>query len=291
MRQIPPQGKPDLLYYTECANNYFEPWDTYKLLYAYGDTSLHTHMDFYEINLITKGSFVNLYNNEVKCYPKNSLLYWKPGETHAIYTNEPQSICCTFLLHRDTLLRICEQYHPDKPEIKLTPFTEGTLSPEKAAYLSSIASKAVAGKENTQEFLQLFLHMALSYLFYDKPNMIENKKPDLNECVNDLLLRYESPDFFSTPISDIYAMYPVCNVTLIAHFKKITGYTIVEYRNIKRMEYSAHLLSHEKMSCTQVASLIGITSLSYFSKKFYEYYGLYPNEYSYKYQEFPISKK
>lgn len=287
MRQIPIQGEPIPYAYSELFPLHFEPYASYKLDYSYEDTPLHTHTDFYEISLITKGSYINAYNGETKCYPKNSLLFWRPGETHALYINEPQSAHCSFILEQDTFMRIFECYHPDKPEIKNTVFAEVMLSSEKAAYLSSIASNAVAGKGNTQEFLQLFLHMALSYLFYEKPKLIENKKPDLNECINDLIIRYESPDFLATPISEVYDMYPICNVTLIAHFKKITGYTIVEYRNIKRMEYSARLLSEQKMSCTQVASLIGISSLSYFSKKFYEYYKIYPNEYSYKYHEFP----
>ena len=290
MRQIPVSNEPIPYYYDECCNLHYNPSDIYKLDFTYVDTPLHTHMNFYEFNLITKGSFINVYTGETKCYQKNTLLFWRVGETHALYMNEPQSVHCSMIIEQDDLARIFERFHTDKPEIKYTPFTECVLSPDRAAYLSSIASKAMAATEHKHEFLQLFLHMALSYLFYEKPNMIENKKPDLNECVNDLILRYESPEFLSTPINEIYSIYPVCNVTLIAHFKKITGYTIVEYRNIKRMEYSAQLLSEKKMSCTQVASLIGISSLSYFSKKFYEYYGIYPNEYSYKHQKFAPSK-
>ena len=68
MIESPVKETPDELWYSKCSLH-FEPLAKYKLIYTYVDTPLHTHMDFYELNLITKGSFVNQHDGEVKYYP------------------------------------------------------------------------------------------------------------------------------------------------------------------------------------------------------------------------------
>lgn len=237
----------------------------------------------------SRNFFINQYNGSVKCYPQNTLLFWGPGESHALYQNEPQSIHCSFLIQKDDFASICERYHPDNPELITLPFAECYLSAEKAAYLAGISAKGLTQKEDAEEFLQLFLHIAISHLFFENPEPDKNKYFDVNACISDILLKFESPDYLTIPITKLYALYPVCKATLIKAFKDYTGHTIVEYRNIKRMEYSAMLLSTQRLSCTQVSSRIGISSFSYFSKLFYEYYGVVPSKYSHKYYQFPSS--
>lgn len=276
---------PNQLWYSECAM-YFKPYDRYKLLYAYTDTPLHTHMDFFEITFIIKGSFVNHYNGESRCYHQNTLLFWGPGQTHAIYQNEPQSIHCSFLIHKDTLFSICERFHPENPEIKFTHFAECTLSPENATYLANLSAKGITQKADVEEYLELFLHTAISHLFYKDATLNNASSLDINTCISDILLKLETPEYLLSPIAKLYTQYPICRATLIKCFKQYTGYTIVEYRNKKRMEYAAMLLSTQTYSVTQVASMVGISSFSYFSKKFYEYYGVLPSKYTYKYYQF-----
>ena len=288
MPNVTVNESPNLLWYSECGV-YFSPYDRYKLLYAYTDTPLHTHMDFYEITFIIKGSYVNHYNGESKCHPQNTLIFWGVGQTHAIYQNEPQSIHCSFLVHKDTFSSICDRFHPEKPEIRFTPFAECTLSAESAAYLANISAKGITQKSDVDEYLELFLHTAIGHLFYRNTDMNNTTILDINTCISDILQKLETPEYLLTPITMLYTQYPVCKATLIKSFKQYTGYTIVEYRNKKRMEYSAMLLSSQKYSVTQVASMVGISSFSYFSKKFYEHYGVLPSKYTYKHYLFAQS--
>lgn len=285
MIEIPFKETPNEMWYSQCSIH-FEPHAKYKLIYSDSDAPLHTHMDFYELNLIIKGSYANHYNGEVKYYPQNTLLFWAPGQTHAIFKNEPNSIHCSFILPRDTFANICERYHPENPELISTPFAECILSPEKAAYLAGLSSKGLTQRADAEDFLQLFLHVAISHLFFENAGASEEKILDANECISDILLKFESIDYLLLPIAQLYAQYPICRASLIANFKKYTGHTIVEYRNMKRMEYSAMLLATQKFSVTQVASQVGITSFSYFSKRFKEYYGVLPSEYSFKHHKF-----
>lgn len=280
MSNITSHQVPDQLWYSECALHY-RPYDKYKLLYGYANTELHTHMDFYEITLIIKGSYINKYNGEAKCYHQNTLLFWGVGQSHAIHENEPHSVHCSFIVHKDTLVSICERFYPDKPEIQFAPFTECTLSSENAAYLANISAKGVAQRTDSAEYLELFLRTAITHLFFKDTSTINANNLDIKTCISDILLKLESQEYLLAPIAKLYTLYPICRATLIKSFKEYTGYTIVEYRNKKRMECAATLLSTQKYSVTQVASLVGISSFSYFSKKFYEYYGVLPSKYTY----------
>ena len=286
MKGTPLKHAPSELWYEKCGI-YFKPNDEYKLIYVQRDTPPHTHMDFYEFTFITKGSFSVYYKDEKKTYRKNTLMFWKCGETHAIYPEETSSTHCSFLVPAKKFEQMCASHHPDAPELLTTSYAECYLSPEKATYLAALGTKALTCNKDAHEYFQLFLHIMLFHIFFEKREIFDNKNLDLDGYVTDIIAKFETPDCLSAPIADIYNLYPIHKAALIQHFKERTGNTIVEYRNVKRMERAAVLLSVQKLPVTQVASLVGITSLSYFSKKFYEFFGVHPNEYSSKYYQFP----
>ena len=83
----------------------------------------------------------------------------------------------------------------------------------------------------------------------------------------------------------MYAYYPLSQTALINDFKKLTGYTIVQYRNIKRMEYAADFLIKSNYSVTAIANTLNISSLGYFSQQFKKQFGLTPTEYQQQYRK------
>lgn len=92
----------------------------------------------------------------------------------------------------------------------------------------------------------------------------------------------------------MYAYYPLSQTALINDFKKLTGYTIVQYRNIKRMEYVADSLVKSNYSVTAIANTLNISSLGYFSQQFKKQFGMTPTEYQQQHQaqkERPKSKE
>ena len=93
----------------------------------------------------------------------------------------------------------------------------------------------------------------LFHIFFEKREIFDNKNLDLDGYVTDIIAKFETPDCLSAPIADIYNLYPIHKAALIQHFKERTGNTIVEYRNVKRMERAAVLLSVQKLPVTQVA--------------------------------------
>ena len=66
--------------------------------------------------------------------------------------------------------------------------------------------------------------------------------------------------------------------SMIRLFKKYTGYTIIEYIHIKKIEYAADLLSHSDKKILEIASMLGYDSLSHFNHLFKRYTGITPTQ-------------
>ncbi|NLL78520.1 MAG: AraC family transcriptional regulator [Clostridiales bacterium] len=62
-------------------------------------------------------------------------------------------------------------------------------------------------------------------------------------------------------------------------FKENTGMTFVQYLNDYRLRQAALLLKKENCSITEAALSCGFNNLSYFHKRFREYYGMTPKEF------------
>ena len=61
-------------------------------------------------------------------------------------------------------------------------------------------------------------------------------------------------------------------------FKKQTGMPFIDYLNYKRLETANILIHKTEKSITEIALSVGFNDLNYFSRKFFELYGLRPKE-------------
>jgi len=81
-------------------------------------------------------------------------------------------------------------------------------------------------------------------------------------------------------LSDISQYVFISQSYLSRIFKKQMGVTLVEYINHLKLEKSKDLIRTGKYSLTQIADMLGFTSVHYFSRQFKEKYGISPSSYS-----------
>lgn len=67
--------------------------------------------------------------------------------------------------------------------------------------------------------------------------------------------------------------------TLSRMFKEITGFTVIEYINLQRMKKARELLLDKTISVTEIATLLGYESITYFGRIFKRYMGMTPLKY------------
>jgi AraC-like DNA-binding protein len=62
--------------------------------------------------------------------------------------------------------------------------------------------------------------------------------------------------------------------------KALTNQTVTEFIRKHRLRAAALLLPRQSGTVSEIAYQVGFESLSYFSKAFYEEYGVFPSEYA-----------
>lgn len=240
------------------------------------DSPLHKHEDFYEVTLVTCGSFVNEYKGEKQILQQNALMFYKLGEEHSIVLNEENSIHFSFIMTEEAFIRYVEKY-----DIDATLGTQNMiirqLTDVQGDYLAMLA-RCVRNSLQTNELMQyinMFVMNAFSWLSMEEVSRVRC----IDRYTEDLVNNLNHFRLLNCYIKDIYRRYPVATSALIANFKKHTGYTIVQYVGRKRMEYAAQLLSTKDYSVAEISNMLNLSSVSYFIKKFKEQFGVTPSQY------------
>lgn len=236
----------------------------------------HRHIDFYEFSLIVAGSYTNKYHAKTTSLGIGHLIFFSPGQIHSITDNEPNSHHYSFIIKEDFFKKFVMQHMNNAHEILSCPYTISLLDNSAYIYLAHLASLSTraVSKENSYVLEHLLYNLIFSS-FCKLPDTSENT---ISIYAIDLLRRLDSFHLNNSHLDIVYDEYPISPSKLITDFKNLTGYTIVQYKNIKRMEYAATLLADENYSISSIADMLEISGLGYFSKQFKEQYGMTPKQ-------------
>lgn len=252
----------------------------YSALYSEQSTDWHTHSDFYEFSLMISGSFDNTYMGKDYHLDKGTLIFFKPNISHSIQPSAPNSLHFTFIIKADLMDTLFKQFFPNQRLAQLSDYTERQLSPSGWQYLSYIASQLMNNsvRSDREQWMRQFLFISLSSCMMVPQTLVHSDSTD--QYVADLLTRLNSYVYLHHKVSEIYKDYPLAPSILISRFKQHTGYTIVQYHTMKKLDYAAQLLASSKpVSITEVCAELNISCLSYFSKIFKERFKVTPKEY------------
>jgi AraC-like DNA-binding protein len=106
----------------------------------------------------------------------------------------------------------------------------------------------------------------------DKLNTAEKRVSAVVRYINE---RYSA----SQSLDELARLFFVSRYTLCHEFKKITGTTVVEFINRKRLAEASRLLRGTSSSVTDVAQAVGFNSINNFNVKFRQAHGCTPSEY------------
>lgn len=242
---------------------------------------LHCHVDFYEFALFPTSKYKNIYRQEEEVCTFGTILFFQPGESHRLISLTSDSEHFSFIIKKDYFENYFKNIWPLRKHYctldELPLFISKKVSPTQFMYLSQLAS-ALAFKFSPESFS--IAEQLLNNLLFA---ILENVPPGTTEgCdfyVNELIRCFDSCSHLEADLTSIVAHFPVSYPTLSNHFKKVTGYTMTEYRNKRRMEYAAHLLQKENYTISKVADILHISCQSYFIKQFKKQFGITPKQY------------
>lgn len=237
----------------------------------------HCHVDFYELCIIVSGSYEHIHNEKTTICKVGDILFFSPGQIHSLVACSTNSYHYSVIIKQDFFRDFCRKNLHNAEKILSTPSVVIKTSGVQLAYLAQIASclTFMAG-DDLMPTIKLFLSNILFACFDNLPATTAN----MNKIYAvDLLQRFNNFAALSEDVTTIYKQYPLSRNALINDFKKLTGCTIVQYRNMKRIEYAAHLLQEANYSVTDICDILNIENHSHFAKQFKKTYGIAPKQY------------
>lgn len=247
----------------------------------------HHHIDFYEFCIFASGSYLHIFQDEESYCSTSHLLFFKPGSSHELLINKPGSEHYSLIVREDYFeeyfRRYCETHKTYNSTTDLPTSISKILSGSQSSYLSKLAS--ILAYNVSQERFAIAEHLLDTLLFTCLESLPMSCNVGIDAYVNDLMLTFDSYSQLDVDIEELCYKYPASQRTILDRFKILTGSTIVEYRNKRRLEYAAHLLQKENYSITTISNMIGISCLSYFAKQFKAHFGVSPKQYQSLYQK------
>ena len=242
------------------------------------DSELHTHQGFAEFTLIVHGKWENRYNGHRFPMEQGALTFFGTDTTHEWKKLTPTGNHFTFFFRKEYFEKFCKLYFPEHKDLPGTRYRQTILPTSAANFLLDEAEKLIRTRASTthSEQLRNYMHNLIYFTFMSE--RVESK-PAAHTHGAHLKVHLDRFEWMNLSLKEVYEIFPVSKSTLIREFKEETGMTIVEYRNQKRMEYAAQLLKEWDCTIAEVASKVGISSLSYFSRQFKAHYGVLPKEY------------
>lgn len=246
----------------------------YYYLWCSVDSLYHVHMDFYELLIVASGTPVHYYQGKEKILYKNSVYFFKPGESHRLWTEPFQAVHFSLIMKETFVERFLEKHTMFEEVLKNASFSSCELTDDEFDGIYDMLSSLSCGDENYN--VSKVLYSAFQYLI--KHNSVAQKKI-IEDYVDDLCKKLNEKEYLVMKIQDLYKMYPVAQSILIREFKKSTGDTIVRYQKKRKLAYAAKLLRSSEYQVTEISEILEYKSLSHFFHVFKDEYGVTPREY------------
>lgn len=282
-----------------------QPSQTYLSCYTYrGEENVsfprHFH-SYYEISYIISGKRYETLNNEKFEVGDNTLIFIPPLTIHNLNNKtDVKDIVIQFdhkFLRNSSIL--FDSKHIIKPSCIQSGFFQ--LNPEDEIYkiLVDIYNKCNMRDKKIEKddvtfneklcfdldinglCLNLISTMIKRDMLYiDENGASYSEMMSFNSLFNELLTNMDKPINMHTASRMVGLSYSHFSRT----FEKITGFNYSYFRNLLRIRYAEKLLLSTSQPITEIASEIGINTISYFTRLFKQINGITPSAYRKKYQ-------
>ena len=234
----------------------------------------HYH-DLFEIYYITRGTCH--YFIDQRCYylETGDLVFIPEGVIHnTVYQN---------LGHERLLINCQERFVPAAARPKWYLYRNRQITGRILEILSEIETEYKRADRFSADAISCLMRM-LFYLVARHPNQYESGEEKSGTA--SLALAYLQEHFDQElSLSDLARVVLVSPEHLSRLFKRETGLSFREYRNLIRLQKSEQLLSSTDLSVAQVALRCGFSDSNYFSVKFKEIYGQSPKAFQKSHRE------
>lgn len=249
------------------------------------DSSLHQHRDFYEVILITSGTYQHTYQNRTEDVTRGTLMVLSPYSIHRLYTQPMQATHFVTCIEQNYFREFASRCFPTELPVDTIPECFLThLEPKETDYFELLAHRLCTARPS-QAAADAILYLTLMNVANKRTIRVSSHPGYVYELISVL----NNPVNLNISTSELCSRFDESPSTILRNFKKYTGYTIVAYKNQKRLEMAVEMLMNSDLKVTDISYNLQYDSLSYFLRIFKKVYGMTPSEYRDKYKKSPGS--
>lgn len=236
----------------------------------------HLHSELYEITVCTKGEGV-VFANGVSTLVKSGDIYISyPGDLHMIVSSDEFPLDYDYFAFRingeyATILNRLSCEHGDP--------SERVVHDERISYLlGNVIVEHSFPEEYSEKIIENALIQMIVYLIRSLGN-----RPVKSVATSDSeVLCYRIMSYIDSHVYSMRNLMEIADAVsynysyVSALFKRVTGGTIFDYYQNKKLETARLLISERKKKIGEIAEMLGYSSVFAFSKAFKNKYGVSP---------------
>lgn len=239
----------------------------------------HTHLNFIELTIATSGRGRVLTNGRETVVERGDIHISLPGDFHMIVSDRLDPLhydYCAFAILDGELSRefdsVAEGHHAPEERI----IRDGRIP----RLVADAYEEITKGAAHSERLLNAYFDAITINLIRDLTN--EKSEKDDGRTDDATRLCYRMMNYIDTHIYEMKSLYELADVTSYNYnylsnlFREVTSGTLANYFRTRKMQTARLLLREGKLSVTQVASLLGYSSVYTFSRAFKEAYGVSP---------------
>ena len=252
--------------------------------------------DFWECLFVMKGSVNAVMDSVTHTLKKDAVLFFPPNGSHHIYTNKTfdssllmigfECISPAMDFFRNKIL----ETGPSEQMLLNNIIKEAKLTYscfDKPDHKKLIRKDAASIPFASEQLIQLYLLQLLIQLI--RSNGTDNSVssiPKSERKRSEEELFYTITAYMEENINEHLTIQQICRDNLIDRsllqklFHENTGYGIIDYFSLMKINTAKSLIRDRQMNFSQIAEELGYNSIHYFSRQFKKLTGMSPSEYA-----------
>lgn len=242
---------------------------------------MHLHRNWFELTVVTDGAGTVITGDSKVAVSRGDIYLSFPGDFHGIVTDSQNPLKYDFF-----------SFYTDAPAFHehLETIMQARQSGDKRIIrderIQNLLENAIAEvscpTDFSDEIMEAIFRQILLYLIRDFQNEETIKKANIGTAQD---LCYQIMHYIDTHIYTMSGLYELADAMrynysyLSDHFKRITGETLQDYYQGRRLRAAQLLLQEKELKLGEIANLLRYSSIYAFSRAFKDKYGMAPSEY------------
>lgn len=255
----------------------------YNLLY-HDFPILHNH-NYWEFLIVLSGEYKHTINDREELISRGQINVIRPEDYHMLTQNSKSASHLNIMLKCEAIERIARSYSDAFYEWLLKGNVSISMSD---VYINKIETYCLLYNNSNEQKQQLIMNYIINLILTNVVDQQFNVVNDKPKWLLDLIAQMHRQENISWTVSDVVNYSNFSHVHLIREFKKYFDCSIVEYLRKVKISFAIDYLKHSSLSISEIAFLLGFSSVSHLNHIFKETTGKTPLQYR---KDYLINKK